>query len=91
MGPIFGRCGHVKSNDAMGDRTPRGDGDDDHGSALHDRSHVALDNLSDSASSALVASSKIRMRGSAIRARAMAMRWRWPPERLAPRSSICVS
>ena len=30
----------------------------------------------------------MRMRGLVASARAMAMRWRWPPERLAPRSSI---
>ena len=43
---------------------------------------LALTIASLSGSSALVASSRIRMRGSTIRARAIASRWRWPPDRL---------
>ena len=35
-----------------------------------------------------VASSRMRMAGSARMARAMAMRWRWPPESLMPRSPM---
>jgi hypothetical protein len=46
---------------------------------------------SDSKSSALVASSKIRMRGLPMSARAIAMRWRWPPESVAPCSPTRVS
>ena len=46
------------------------------------RSRLALTIASLSASSALVASSRIRMRGSVISARAIARRWRWPPDRL---------
>ena len=46
---------------------------------------------SDSESSELVASSRIRMRGSASSARAMESRWRWPPESLTPRSPTMVS
>ena len=42
-------------------------------------------------SSAEVASSKIRIFGLVTSARAIAMRWRWPPERLAPRSPSTVS
>jgi hypothetical protein len=38
-----------------------------------------------------VASSRIRMRGSARRARAKATSWRWPSERRVPRSPSCVS
>ena len=38
-----------------------------------------------------VASSRIRIRGSASSARAIARRWRWPPERVSPRSPISVS
>jgi hypothetical protein len=38
-----------------------------------------------------VASSRIRMRGSASSARAIASRWRWPPERVRPRSPTRVS
>ena len=38
-----------------------------------------------------VASSRIRMRGSMISARAIASRWRWPPESVIPRSPITVS
>ena len=46
---------------------------------------------SDSESSELVASSRMRMRGSARMARAMETRWRWPPESLTPRSPTMVS
>ena len=38
-----------------------------------------------------VASSRIRMRGSASSARAIATRWRCPPESVRPRSPITVS
>ena len=44
-----------------------------------------------SLSSEDVASSRIRMRGSARIARAIATRWRWPPESLTPRSPTIVS
>ena len=43
------------------------------------------------ASTDAVASSRIRMRGSTISARAIAIRWRWPPESVIPRSPITVS
>ena len=43
------------------------------------------------ASMALVASSRIRIRGSDRMARARAIRWRWPPERVSPRSPTTVS
>ncbi len=46
---------------------------------------------SDSESSELVASSRMRMRGSASSARAMESRWRWPPESFTPRSPTMVS
>ena len=51
------------------------------------RSRLAFTSASDSGSSALVASSRIRMRGSVISARATANRWRWPPERFGEPSS----
>ena len=38
-----------------------------------------------------VASSRIRIRGSASNARAIAMRWRWPPDSVSPRSPTRVS
>ena len=38
-----------------------------------------------------VASSRIKMRGSVIRARANAMRCRWPPDKVSPRSPTTVS
>ncbi len=38
-----------------------------------------------------VASSRIRIRGSASSARAIATRWRWPPESVRPRSPTSVS
>ena len=43
------------------------------------------------ASTLEVASSRIRMRGSASSARAIARRWRWPPESVRPRSPTRVS
>jgi hypothetical protein len=43
------------------------------------------------ASTLAVQSSMIRTRGSIRKARAMAMRWRWPPLRLTPRSPTMVS
>src|SRR6267378_2273505 len=48
-------------------------------------------NISDSASSSDVASSRIRMGESFKMARAMAMRCRWPPLKRVPRSPITVS
>ena len=44
-----------------------------------------------SLSSALVASSKIRIGGFLRKTRAIAMRCFWPPERWLPRSPTCVS
>ena len=38
-----------------------------------------------------VASSRMRIRGSARIARAIAIRWRWPPESVRPRSPTRVS
>jgi len=38
-----------------------------------------------------VASSRMSTRGSARIARAIARRWRWPPETVKPRSPISVS
>ena len=55
------------------------------------RSMASCTSCSASVSRALVASSKIRMRGLVTSARAMAIRWRWPPERLAPCSPTRVS
>ena len=43
------------------------------------------------ASTEAVASSRIRIRGSTASARAIASRWRWPPESVIPRSPITVS
>ena len=43
------------------------------------------------ASTEEVASSRISTRGSASSARAIARRWRWPPERVSPRSPTRVS
>ena len=50
-----------------------------------------LHERSDSVSSADVASSRMRIGGSTSRARAMAMRWRCPPDSRAPRSPSTVS
>ncbi len=43
------------------------------------------------ASSALVASSMMRIVGSCTRARAISRRWRWPPEKSRPPSSSLCS
>ena len=50
------------------------------------RSRASCTSLSDSESSALVASSRISTEGCLTRARAMARRCFWPPDRVAPRS-----
>mmetsp|Transcript_9050 Transcript_9050/g.28765 ORF Transcript_9050/g.28765 Transcript_9050/m.28765 type:complete len:82 (-) Transcript_9050:2051-2296(-) len=55
------------------------------------RSMAAWTRASDSASRALVASSRRRSLGSAKRARAMATRCFWPPLSLTPRSPTTVS
>ena len=44
-----------------------------------------------SGSAALVASSRMRMGASFKMARAMAMRWRWPPDTRLPSDPISVS
>ena len=43
------------------------------------------------ASTEAVASSRMRIRGSISSARAIASRWRWPPESVIPRSPMTVS
>ena len=43
------------------------------------------------ASTDAVASSRMRIRGSISSARAIAIRWRWPPESVRPRSPTRVS
>ena len=55
------------------------------------RSMASCTRRSLSVSSAEVASSRIRTGGSISSARAIAMRWRWPPERRVPRSPSTVS
>lgn len=50
-----------------------------------------LTRVSDSASRAEVASSRMRMSGFFTRARAIAIRCFWPPESCAPRAPTCVS
>lgn len=50
-----------------------------------------LTRVSDSASRAEVASSRMRMSGFLTSARAMAMRCFWPPESCVPRAPTCVS
>ena len=54
-------------------------------------SSAACTARSDSVSSALVASSSTRMGAFLRTARAMAMRWRWPPESDTPFSPMTVS
>ena len=52
---------------------------------------AALISRSVVASTEEVASSRTRMRGSASSARAIAIRWRWPPLSVSPRSPTRVS
>ena len=52
---------------------------------------AALIACSVEASIELVASSSTRIRGSARSARAIASRWRWPPDSVSPRSPTRVS
>ena len=59
--------------------------------SLHQLIQPAWIIASDSESSELVASSRIRMRGSASSARAIESRCRWPPESFTPRSPTIVS
>ena len=63
-------------------------GDDEGGAALAQPVERALDLASVSTSSALVASSRIRIGASLRMARAMARRWRSPPDSEAPRSPM---
>ena len=44
-----------------------------------------------SGSTALVGSTSTRISGSSVSARASTRRWRWPPEKLRPRSSMTVA
>ena len=55
------------------------------------RSSASCTARSLSASRADVASSSSRIGASLRMARAMAMRWRWPPDSVTPRSPICVA
>ena len=52
---------------------------------------AAISSCSFTGSTELVATSKMTMGASFMMARAMEMRWRSPPERLAPPSSSTVS
>ena len=55
------------------------------------RRSVAWIAASATGSTALVASSSTSTRGSVINALASANRWRWPPDRVRPRSPMTVS
>lgn len=55
------------------------------------RARAWFTSVSDSASRAEVASSRMRMSGSLSRARAMAMRCFWPPDSWVPRAPAAVS
>mmetsp|Transcript_58970 Transcript_58970/g.120758 ORF Transcript_58970/g.120758 Transcript_58970/m.120758 type:complete len:229 (+) Transcript_58970:307-993(+) len=54
------------------------------------RSSASCTSFSFSESSADVASSSSKILGSFNTARAIAMRWRWPPESMTPRSPTCA-
>ena len=75
-------CSHRRQ--AMRDR--------DHGPVAHQRSRApARIASSDSLSSAEVASSSSSSGASFRNARAIAMRWRWPPDSFTPRSPTIVA
>jgi hypothetical protein len=63
-------------------------GDDDRRPPSHRLAQPARILASVVASTLAVASSRIRMRGSRTSARAIATRWRCPPESVIPRSPI---
>ena len=74
----------------------RGDGGERWAMAMTVLPSIILSRLSwmaasTSESSALVASSSSRIGASLSMTRAMAMRWRWPPESFTPRSPTCAS
>jgi hypothetical protein len=92
VGAIGDDAAVFEDQDAVGD----GDGaeavgDDEGGAAFHQFGERVLDHgLAFAESSALVASSRMRIGASRRKARAMAMRWRWPPESWSPRSPTSV-
>ena len=92
VGAAFHDAPAVQDED-LGGVLDRGEAvrDSTHGAAARRRSIASCTRRSDSVSSALVASSRMRMGGSTSSARAIAMRWRWPPERRAPRSPSTVA
>ena len=65
--------------------------EDDRAAALQARQASATSRRSCSGSSALVGSSSTRKGASVSSARAMARRWRWPPDRFWPPSARSVS
>ena len=79
---------HHDAVEAAQGRQPVGDGD--HRAARISRSSAWRIASSDSLSSEDVASSSSRSGASFRKARAMAMRWRWPPDSRAPRSPTTV-
>ena len=66
-------------------------GDHERGAAVEEPAERALDPALGAMSTELVASSRIRMLGSASSARAKATSWRWPSESREPRSPSSVS
>ena len=82
----------VEHDDLVGQRDRRqAVGDDERRAPGHRLVERELDLCSVEASTEEVASSRISTRGSASSARAIARRWRWPPESVRPRSPTCVS
>ena len=54
------------------------------------RSSASITSFSDSVSSAAVGSSRMRIGALRMIARAIPIRWRWPPESVSPRSPTIV-
>ena len=82
----------LHDDDLVGERD-RGEpvGDHEGRASLHHLAQRALDLALGGGVDAAVASSRIRIRGSVISARAIAIRCRWPPDSVRPRSPTSVS
>ena len=92
MGAALGDAPSVEHDDLVGIHDGRqAVRDDERGAVPRDRAQRGLDFLLGAVSSALVASSRIRMRGSFRMVRAIATRCFSPPDSFRPRSPTVVS
>jgi len=92
VGAAFGDPAQIEHHDLIGvDHGRQAVGDDEAGAALATSRSVSWIAASVRLSSALVASSRIRIGGSLSKVRAMATRCFSPPESLRPRSPTFAS